>query len=527
VPDAPSAGAVGGAYGLPHVANTRALQSLRPGQFASVVRDGFAAAGDAPPLTFNWRRSWPGSPDNRGFAIAPEGRRSCASGCWIASGQANDFNILEFAGNAAPDYGVPCSVIFGLFPAAIGGRIAFPPGITYPFETACHLGATLADGAVVTVDMVGAKLTTNKAGLHIFDRSPTDQKQAISIVGAQFYFDGGLLVGSGARGQEGIHLGASYGAMVRQTYLQNFDQAIECQFCLKAYLLGVRTSGDLTYGIDLSSGTWRGASTSNAQSNGSTIVSARDYARAGASASWAVLGTDGVRIEDSISEGGAPVQEVYFDDRRSSTVKSLIVSNLHSENAPLDALITLAGGGGETFDLGGVYAQYAAPLVDSTGLLTSPAAFHVHDVPWSPWGTGVIFKGNGPPGSIWTIDNFFMAVDLTATEHWSSGTAGPLVAVGRFPNGAAALEFGALSLGSPSLTTSIMDVYSRIQFPTDDTYNIGSSATAYRPHSLFVGTGGVSSYGGYRAGGAVGVSCPAGTVNPSTMVVTNGIVTHC
>lgn len=46
--------------------------------------------------------------------------------------------------------------------------------------------------------------------------------------------------------------------------------------------------------------------------------------------------------------------------------------------------------------------------------------------------------------------------------------------------------------------------------------------------SLFnVSTSGVVNGSGYQINGTAGVSCAAGTVNVSTMVVTNGIVTHC
>jgi len=38
---------------------------------------------------------------------------------------------------------------------------------------------------------------------------------------------------------------------------------------------------------------------------------------------------------------------------------------------------------------------------------------------------------------------------------------------------------------------------------------------------------GVANATAYRVGGVQGVSCPAGTVNPATMVVTSGIITHC
>lgn len=40
-------------------------------------------------------------------------------------------------------------------------------------------------------------------------------------------------------------------------------------------------------------------------------------------------------------------------------------------------------------------------------------------------------------------------------------------------------------------------------------------------------TGPVNSAGGFKSGSAVGVSCAAGSVSLSTMVVTNGIITHC
>lgn len=59
--------------------------------------------------------------------------------------------------------------------------------------------------------------------------------------------------------------------------------------------------------------------------------------------------------------------------------------------------------------------------------------------------------------------------------------------------------------------------------------NAGLTVAAAGSGTTIVGAAGgsVSLQGTVKAGAVAGVSCPAGTVNPSTMVVTNGIVTHC
>jgi hypothetical protein len=45
--------------------------------------------------------------------------------------------------------------------------------------------------------------------------------------------------------------------------------------------------------------------------------------------------------------------------------------------------------------------------------------------------------------------------------------------------------------------------------------------------SVVIDGTGINVTGTYKSGGTAGMSCRAGTVNTATMVVTNGIVTHC
>jgi hypothetical protein len=64
-----------------YVANNAALRALTAGVNTAVIRGGFAAAGDAPPLLFTWQATCPGTVDNLGYLVQDV---SPGSGCYQA-----------------------------------------------------------------------------------------------------------------------------------------------------------------------------------------------------------------------------------------------------------------------------------------------------------------------------------------------------------------------------------------------------------------------------------------------------------
>lgn len=441
-------------------ANTSELESVSATDapsIGSIYRVGFSTLGDAPPLMFTWHATWNGTPDNLGYVVAPAGASICSSGCWVASGESSDFNILEFAGNAATDYGAPCTAVVNI--GTSGKSVTFPSGLRYPFTTPCEIPATSTQP--VNFNLYGATITTS-APIHVFDRSPTDNTTALNDIGQEF-FHGGVFNGSGVPGQIAFNIGANYSGVIEDAQINGFDTGIYCRFCLNERIKSVMTVNSRTYGIALDYGNWTGASTNNSQSNASTLQNVRDVAYAGAIASWYISASDGVHLQDVISEGGNPVQSVLWNDQKSTTVKSLTIQNFHSENAPSDAIVTI-NGTEEEFNISGVFAQYSSPMVDSSNCYA--CIFTINNTPWNSWGAGIVFKnGTGGNAGMFSVSNF-SNIDLTNSEHWA----------GSFP------------------------------------------ALIYKGYNSATGRFGIFN---------LGPSCPAGTINPATETTVGGIVTHC
>lgn len=83
-----------------HVTNLAGLRAVVPVVGATAIRDGYAAAGDAPWLTYTWFAACPGTPDNIALYVAP---LTGGAGCWSAAKDPNVSNVLEWG---AVDIGV-------------------------------------------------------------------------------------------------------------------------------------------------------------------------------------------------------------------------------------------------------------------------------------------------------------------------------------------------------------------------------------------------------------------------------------
>lgn len=85
-------------HGLPHAANNTALTLIAHTTYATIVRDGFAAAGDAPPLTFVSSAS-PCS-INAGGGDGGSQVPSSDGKCWLANFSSRLIDVREFGANA-------------------------------------------------------------------------------------------------------------------------------------------------------------------------------------------------------------------------------------------------------------------------------------------------------------------------------------------------------------------------------------------------------------------------------------------
>jgi hypothetical protein len=439
-------------------------------------------------------------------------------------------SILDYGGknDGTGDNGPACEAALAALSLTVGGTIVFPPG-TYNFNTTCQIPA-FREPAVVTFKIEGAILATS-ALIHILERRPTDQANASALVGAMFRFHGGVFQGSSQSGQVGIWLGASYNSVVSDTQFNNLDIGFDGVFALHTLIMNARTRRNLTNDFKFESGVgnWGDATVNNSQSNDCVLQNVRIFSSSGQEANIKILASDSITIRDSIVEGENPVNAVYFDDQRSTTVKLFQVYNLHSENAPSNAIFYMRGVGGGNYTFEKVFSQTAPTFLDVSNLGTS--IISIKDIPWvKPFTTA--FKLASAYGTFWNFDNWGAGnTDITDTKWWQdSRVPQAIFQRSREVTGRGVYLNGRnIFLGSPNNRGSSSQgifSYGGLFFAPDNTYHLGSiGASNFRPKSVSVGTGGISSDGGYSAKGIDGVTC-SGPPTASFATV-NGIVTHC
>lgn len=81
---------------FPTLSTVRNITPTNAVLYGSIVRAGYAVAGDAASLTLVWQSTCPGTPDNRGYLIAPN---ASSSGCWQGVGPAVG-DMLEYGVSA-------------------------------------------------------------------------------------------------------------------------------------------------------------------------------------------------------------------------------------------------------------------------------------------------------------------------------------------------------------------------------------------------------------------------------------------
>jgi hypothetical protein len=304
----------------------------------------------------------------------------------------------------------------------VGGRILVPPG-AYNFDTPFDI-PKFTSSAVVEFMMVGATLKTSKP-IAIFRRLPSDQAEAMQMIGAVFLITGGRFVGTGLPGQVGLELATTYSSIIRATQFQSLDIGFDGYFNLGLRFENVRTTMNRTVDMRVQTGVgkWPNAERNNSQSNHTTFEGVRVFGAKDAFANIAVLGSGGVSIRNSIIEGHDPVNAIYFDNQ-GAIVHAFIVENLHSESTPQNAIITLKGAktGGVIIRISTVFTQTAPTLLDARELGASRIT--IEDIPYvAPLKSAFKLDPNSPMtrrGS-WRFVNW--PGDAKDARWWADGVA--------------------------------------------------------------------------------------------------------
>lgn len=427
------------------------------------------------------------------------------------------------------DTSAACMAAFNSLPIGTGGTVIFPPG-KYNFTANCTLPAFASLGSLgakVNVIMTGAVLQTTTSGVHIFDRAPPNQATANVWIGAAVNFYDGLLTGSKLSNQIGINLGATYSSRIVGTDFQNLGTGLDCQFCLALRVEGSKGTTNVTYDWLVENGSWSGAGTCGAQSNAATFEGVRSYANTGMTAALGVHASDAVTVHNSVFEGNNPVHEIDFNDETCTTVKSFGAYNIHVENSPSSSIAVLSGigNGTYTFDTFIFQASIPNPVIDISGLTSNAAVVVVSNWPTLANLSAPYFNLSAAEQSAAHFQFYNWggqsSPDPTTLGFWQSNRRPGLLNIGfDTTNGGGWVNCSTCSIGS-SANPGPNHIWGNIDFPTDDTYNIGTNNTTNRPHSIYTGSGGMG------LGGSTFANLPASPSTAQMAYVTDGKASNC
>jgi hypothetical protein len=237
------------------------------------------------------------------------------------------------------------------------GSLTFDGSRTYTISRNIELPKFTTGGRkIYVINGNGAVLQAQNDSIIIFNRIPSNQKEALDrMISARFIIQGLSFTG----GAKGINMGATLGTAIEQCNFNNQrEAAVDIQFGLQTKISHCYATNCYTDSFILRTGEDWGGNANNSQSNHSVIESCRVYARKGAKTGYKVLGSGGVVLRDIISEGSHEIEyAVYVGRLKSTTVRLFKMENLHLEHAPFKAAIFIHMTGIARID--GIFYQMA------------------------------------------------------------------------------------------------------------------------------------------------------------------------
>ena len=129
-----------------------------------------------------------------------------------------------------------------------------------------------------------------------------------------------------------LFLGATYGSIIENIFLTNFDTGIRMEFCMNATVTNIFTNNTTSYSVWVKTGSWTGAALANASSNMVEISHIRVFDTNNQIAGVALLDSDTSVISQIIVEGtGTPQYGVLWDSLNSTVAPNGIVKDCHIE----------------------------------------------------------------------------------------------------------------------------------------------------------------------------------------------------
>jgi uncharacterized protein (TIGR02145 family) len=290
------------------------------------------------------------------------------------------------------------------------------PAKVYLINSTVNLTKVDSGSSTLLIEGYGCTLKTNTSSVRIFNRQPIDQSEASVMVSSSIQIKGIKFIGSGLTGQMGLFLGATYGSSINDCYFGSFDTGLRTEFALMTEINNTLLQSCSNRHVDINYGSSWGGSTSNSQSNSTTLRNVRVYSSTGSNSCIYIESCSGIHLDNVICEGGNPLDNIYFNGRNSTVVKEFSCRGLHLENTPSNSHITITSVGGGTYTFKNIFTQYPSKLISN--LDSSGIDIIVEDVPWIPSGTTL--EGSAR----WLFKNSAgLAAFTTNTALWEDGIA--------------------------------------------------------------------------------------------------------
>lgn len=295
---------------------------------------------------------------------------------------------------------------------------------TYWLNRTCELPVNIVGGktgrGMFVIDGNGATIV--KSGVsqfNFFQRIPADNTIAVNT-----YIDNGFTFknfnsnGSGGVWQNSgfafLHLGATFGSIIENIFLTNFDTGIRMEFCMNATVTNIFVNNATSYSVWVRTGSWTGAALANASSNVVEISHIRVFDTNNQIAGVALVNSDTSIISQVIVEGtGNPQYGILWDSLNSTVAPNGIVKDCHIETACTKASVYVKPRSGTKIYVKNIYVQYAQNIVALEAAAYPSAAYPIVVIDQIPyWPTGSKFLNIGS-GNKWQMSEVLINAYLT------------------------------------------------------------------------------------------------------------------
>ncbi len=308
-----------------------------------------------------------------------------------------------------------------------GGSVYFPPG-EYKINSTIALPTTLPGGTPIQtlyhIHGPGAKLTTSAAIDMMAQAMPTSADNANDRTVLRFHVNGLQFVGTSDDDQRGLVLAANYGNLIENCVFQELGTGLDLLFSLMGQVRGCFAEWCTQHGYRIRAGTdeWTGATGSNSCSNHTVLKSCHAGCVTGQLTGYLFQDSSGCALEDSICEGGSPINAVSYDSRSVGTSQTFFIKNLHVEcnPVPTNAMVKIVAV--NHVDINGLFLQDVGTVIDSTGS-NAQGLLTVQGIPNFP--AGCQFKCTGGASIPWWFYGgvgAYRYVDVLDSAYWVGGT---------------------------------------------------------------------------------------------------------